>query len=931
MKKFVVIVVSFLLLSSLSFSQQQYGDIEGRVMDTEGNPLPGVNVTLQGSFAPRSAITSQNGHFRFKNVSPGEYVLKAELDGFKTYIQEDITIQIGTNINLSINMEQATLEEEITVKATLPVVDTKKTGISTSVSEEVLQELPSARDPWVIMQQVPGISSGNRVNVGGSESGQQVGPVARGNVSSSHQLYLDGVDITENASSGGGSPMYFDFDTFGEMQVVTGGKNVSFQTGGVAINMLTRRGGNNLEVMGRLFYTAGELQSDNLTEEAKELGYEGNRVKFMTDMGLQVGGPIIKDKLWFWAGWGQQHISRTTITGNPERTRIPGLNLKFNAQISPRDRMELSLVYTRKFQPDRGASATRPHETTNDMKAMNFPVKLEYEHIFSDNSLMSAKLHIFPRWWEQEPYGGLDTQVANDIVTGQWWDSYFSFGSDRPSYTGVIDGNIFVENLLGADHEFFFGVETRITPTADHGDCGGDVFRYFRNGEPYSARVYRGYRRDYNGIRYSGYISDTISIGRITLELGLRYDWEESYLKETKVNASRIAPELLPALTVGEIDPDLIWANFSPRVGFTYNLTGDGKTIIRANFARYANQLGAGVATHVSPTNYGYATYYWNDLNGDNYLQKNELVGYPYDGILSYGGFDPANPTSLMSPNEIDTDVNAPLTDEAIMGIEREVIKDLSISGNVILRRNHRFYWEPYIGITRDNYIGPFSGTESYGGETWSYEYWTLDQPRPAGEIMTQRPNYHENYSGVEFVLNKRLSNRWMMNTSFTYQNFAAHYGDGSYHDPTNIDNLDGAIPHRYFLKWIAKSSFLFQLPYNIDLSGVLNIRQGSIVPHEIVVSTPERAAVGLGSTMRIYTEDFDAHRLETFHMLDLRLSRDFETKKFGKITVSLDAFNVLNSNHDLARYGVQNSPRANEIESILNPRIFRIGIRFRY
>jgi len=930
MRKSVAMVIFFLLLSSLSFSQQ-YGDIEGRVLDTEENPLPGVNVTLMGSFAPRSTITSQSGHFRFKNVSPGEYICKAELDGFQTYIQEDIVIRIGTNVTLTMKMEQEKLEEEVTVKATLPVVDTKKTGISTNVPEEVLQELPSARDPWVIMQQVPGISSGSRVNVGGSESGQQVGPVARGNVSSSHQLYLDGVDITENAGSGGGSPMYFDFDTFGEMQVVTGGKNVSFQTGGVAINMVSRRGGNDLAVMARLFYTRDELQSENLTEEVKQLGYEGNRVNSMTDVGLQIGGPIIKDKLWFWTGFGQQHIKRTTITGNPEETRIPGINLKFNAQLSPRDRMELSLVYTRKFQPNRGARATRPPETTNDMKAMNFPVKLEYEHVFSDSFLMSTKLHVFPRWWEQEPYGGLDTQVAYDLVTGQWWDSYSSFGSDRPSYTGVIDGNLFVENFLGADHEFFFGAETRITPTADHGDYGGDVLRYFKNGEPYSARVYRGYRRDYNGVRYSGYISDTISFGRIALDLGLRYDWEESFLEETNVNASKIAPELLPELTVGKIDPDLIWANFSPRIGFTYDLTGDGRTIFRANVARYANQLGAGVARHVSPTNYGYANYYWNDLNGDKYLQKNELVGYPYDGILSYGGFDPENPTALTSPNKIDPDVNAPLTDEAIFGIERELIQDLSISANVILRRNHRFYWEPYIGITGDNYIGPYSGTVSYGGETWSYEYWTLDQRRPAGEIMTQRPNYDEKYSGIEFVLDKRLSKRWMMNASFTYQNLSANYGDGSYHDPTNIDKLDGNINSQYFLKWIAKASFLFQLPYEIDLSGVFNMRQGSIVPHEIVVSTPERAAVGLGSTMRIYTDDYDANRLETFHMLDLRLQRDFETKKFGTITLSLDAFNVLNSNHDLERYGLQNSSRANEIEAILNPRIFRIGIRYRY
>lgn len=901
------------------------------MVDTEGIPLPGVTVTLEGAFAPKSTITSASGVFRFINVDPGEYTCKAEIQGFMTYIQENITVQIGTNVDLTIEMELATLQEEVKVVAEVPVVDTKKTGTTTNVTEVALQEIPSARDPWVVMQQVPGISSGSRVNVGGSESGQQVGPEARGNVSSSHQLYLDGIDITENAGSGGGSPMYYDFDTFEEMSVSTGGKDASYQTGGVAINMISRRGTNRFQAMGRFFYINEDFQSDNRTEEVKELGYGGNRIQMITDFGLQIGGPIVKDKLWFWSGFGQQHIKRLTITGNPERTRIPGFNLKLNAQISPRNKMELSIVYTRKYQPDRDASATRPPETTLDMKAMNLPMKLEGEHIFSDNFLMSLKLHWFPRWWRQGPYGGMDTQVSYDYITGIYSDSYSSFGSDRPGYSGNLDGNAFVEEVLGGNHELKFGVEYRLTPTTSEGDYGGACVKYYRDGVPDYARVYREYRRDYEGQRFSVYASDTYTSGRFTLNVGLRFDREKSFLKETQVAASRIAPDLLPALSVPEIDPGLVWANFSPRIGFTYDLTGDAKTLIRGNIARYANQLGGGVARHVSPTQYSWAAYYWNDLNADNDVQLNELVGYPYDGIINYSGFDPLNPTATVSPNQIDSDVNAPLTDEAILGIERELFLDFSVSANFILRRNHRLYWYPYIGISRDNYIGPYSSTITYEGKTYSYEYWTLDQKRPAGTIMTQQPNYSQNYYGLEIVFDKRLSNRWMMNASFTYQNQSSNYGENSFHDPTNIEAVDGIPSSQYFLKWIAKAAFLVQLPYGFNLSGFLNVRQGSILPHEIRVSAPERAAVGLGSTVTLYTDKFDAFRLETFQMMDLRLQKDFTFDKYGTISLSIDAFNIFNSNCDLDRYTVQNSSRANEIESILNPRVFRLGIRYRF
>jgi len=931
LKKILSFVFIFLLVIGLSFTQQQYGNIRGVVTDTDGIPLPGVSVSLAGDLAPEATITSINGVFRFVNLAPGTYTCRFELSGFNDFLHEEIVIRVGSNIDLKVEMAVETLNEEVTVVARTPVVDKKKTGTSTNISSEQLQEIPSARDPWVVMQSVPGVSSSSRVNVGGSESGQQTGPVARGNVGSSHQLYLDGVDITENAGSGGGSPMYYDFDTFGEMMVVTGGKDASFQTGGVAINMVTRRGTNNFEVMGRLFYSSEDLQADNATDEMKALGLSGNRIERIIDTGVQLGGPIIKDKFWFWLGYGQQDIRRVLISGNYERTRIPGVNFKANFQLSPRDRMELNIVYTRKFQPDRGASATRPHDTTLDMKAMNLPIKLENEHIFSDNFLLTAKLHWFPRWWKQEPYGGMDTVPSNDKVTGMWWDSYSSFGSDRPSYSGTVDGNLFVEEILGGNHEFKFGTEYRMTPTTSSGAYGGGALKYYWDGQPHSARIYREYRRDYEGQRFSAYVHDTFSTGNMTINLGLRYDWEKSFLKKTNIASARLAPDLIPAISVGAIDPNLIWANFSPRIGYSYDISGDGKTLIRANLARYANQLGGGMARHISPTATAYVSYYWNDLNTDDNIQLDELAGYPYDGITGYSGFDPWNPNSLTSPNMIDSKVNAPLTDEFILGIERELIKDLSLGANLILRRNHRFVWYPYIGITQEDYIGPYTGTVAYNGNSYPYKYWTLNQKRPAGTIMTNRPDYYENYSGIEIVADKKLSNRWMINASLTYQTHSQHYGDKGYNDPTNIDMLEGAPGSQYFLKWMTKLSFLFQLPYDINLSGFFVTRQGSIHEQEIQVQAPERAAAGLGSSVSLYTGKYGDNRLDTMGMLDLRLQKDFKTTKWGTISLSIDAFNITNAAPALSRYSVLNSSRSNQIQAVLNPRVFRIGLRYKF
>jgi len=180
MKKLFILLTTFLLITGFCFAQEQYGNIRGMVMDDKGIPLPGVTVTLESErYASRSVITSEGGVFRFINVSIGTYRVECELPAFNSYFQENINIRVGVNVNLKIVMEPTAIEEAVTVVAVSPVVDTKKTGTAVHVTQVMLQEIPSSRDPWVILQQVPGIMV-NRENVGGSESGLQSSFISKG-------------------------------------------------------------------------------------------------------------------------------------------------------------------------------------------------------------------------------------------------------------------------------------------------------------------------------------------------------------------------------------------------------------------------------------------------------------------------------------------------------------------------------------------------------------------------------------------------------------------------------------------------------------------------------------------------------------------------------------------------------------------------------
>jgi hypothetical protein len=799
----------------------------------------------------------------------------------------------------------------------------------------MLQEVPSARDPWVIIQQTPGLLV-DKENVGGSESGAQSSFRSRGGYGWDSMWNMDGVPITDMFATGA-SPMYYDFDTFEEIQISTSGHDASMQTGGVSINMVTRRGTNKFQVMGRAYFTNDKLQGDNRTQELIDLEYVGNRIDQILDYGLQIGGPINRDKFWFWLGYGVQDIQKLTIDGWPDDTKLIAMNAKLNLNIARNNRAEFAVLYNRKISPRNNAGPSRPPETTYDLRGYAPTFKFEDEHIFSNNFLLNLKLSYQGMWFEGIPLGGMDTQVGYDYFTRMYFGSANYYKSERPSYLAKLEGNVFAEDFLGGDHEIKFGFTFRYNPVWANNRFAGDAQRFYWNGSPLYGRVIREAVMDLWGSRFSLYINDSFTTGRWTFNLGLRMDKEDSDNKDVTVEASRIAPELLPAFTYPGIKPDVNFLTFSPRFGFTYDLTGDGKTIIRGNAAIYAATQGLWAASFVSTSVLASAYYFWRDVNGDDRITTDELVGYPLDGILNYWGFDPWNPTNIEALDVLDPDLKPELTDEFILGVEREVFADFSLSINFILRRNHRMMWAPYYDKEtgwieqQSDWVGPYNDSITFDGVTYNYEYWTLNRFKPAGMYNTNRPDYHRIYRSIDIIASKRLSNKWMLNASFTYQRHTRHYGEKGYLDPTNIKFYDGARYNYLGADWMVKLSFLYQLPWGFNFSCYANARQGFIRVREIYVPTPERGQAGLGGSMYISIERLDATRLPNFYNVDLSLTKDFTLGQYGRLTLQVDAFNVFNFDHTLSRYNQVNSGRYDEITKILNPRVIRFGIRYRF
>src|SRR6185295_18319199 len=234
--------LALVLGATSAWAQSQTGEIFGKVTDTSGAVLPGVSVTLTGPslLQPQSATTSETGSFQFPRLNVGTYTVKFELPGFKTVIKQDIEVTVNFSANVSTQLGVSAVQETVSVTGESPVVDTKQTGTKQTFTLDQLQNIPSARDPWVILQQTAGIAM-DRENIGGNMSGQQSNFVSRGANPTNSKWSVDGIDITDMSATGA-SPGYFDFDAFEEMTVNTGGVDVTQQTGGVGINLVTKSG-----------------------------------------------------------------------------------------------------------------------------------------------------------------------------------------------------------------------------------------------------------------------------------------------------------------------------------------------------------------------------------------------------------------------------------------------------------------------------------------------------------------------------------------------------------------------------------------------------------------------------------------------------------------------------------------------------------------
>ena len=456
-----------------------------------------------------------------------------ELAGFRTMVFQDIRVNIGFNAQVNGELELSTVQETVTVTGESPIIDTRETGIKSTFDRESMQDLPSARDPWVMLDRSPGITM-DRANVGGNQSGQQSGYISRGSSTGNNKWSIDGVDITDMAATGA-SPIYYDFDMLEEMQVTTGGADVTQQTGGVGINLVTRSGTDRFKGSGRYLITDEEFQSDNITDElrAQNAG-SGSPIQNIKDYGFEVGGPIKKGRVWYWGSYGTQDIKvgvvgfyknnatcrpggaalnpRTTDTETlrscleTDLTTLNNYNWKLTVVPFENNRFNFQNTWAEKVRNARDASDTRPIETTYRQKAVSSDFgtsgwltgpspfwKAADQHVISDRWLVDVMWsHLgnnFVLDFHEDELR--DVQARQEITTGLWGRSFQASTFLRPTNSLDIVTNYFLPGALGGDHAFKIGYRWRSAHSTSINHHGGFIDARFRNGVAAEADIWR--------------------------------------------------------------------------------------------------------------------------------------------------------------------------------------------------------------------------------------------------------------------------------------------------------------------------------------------------------------------------------------------------------------------------------------------------------
>jgi len=957
-------VMSVLLLcaarSAIAQETVQNGSVFGTITDETGAALPGVTVSatspaLQGA---QTAVSDGQGAYRLSNLPAGVYRIEYSVSGFRTDIRSGFTLAVGFNARVDVTMKLGAVEQMVEVSGQSPIVDVSTSVVSNTFTRTNLDSVPTSRSIFQAVYLAPGVRPTNTPDVGGSQLGNQQAMGAYG-YSGNMVPLVDGINVLQaNSLSGGSSPGDFvDYDSLAELKVVSTGSDADAGPPGTLMIAVIKTGGNDYHGDGRLMRQWSGFQATNLPDTFPG-GSGVNRLKDFTDVFADFGGKIVRDRLWFyWASHFQ--TKNTSVIGYIGPDGNPGFDLlhqdnhvaKATLQATRNIKLVGFFEDASKIEPERNGSSTVAYPSTYNFSDHFRTAKGEV--LWTPNG--RTMLDILGGYYWQ-PYSYPNQEGQN--VPGNPWTFNQTTGVSTGPISNVSSGDIGSHNRLQSSgsltylpsgtHSFQFGYlaffpqsDTKENPNHPSGNYQLQVQTINGVITPYQVLTYNFPLSVAGKERAFGlYVKDTWRISnRWTLSPGLRFDHYRGYNSQEDQAAGQFSGGgTFPELTV------YTWNRVVPRIGTAYDLSGDGRTVLRASYGQYnLDQLGT-FDLNFNPAALFTSTYTWTGPNSacvrtqfsactasDAFLAGLKGVGSP-NYLNTTGGI-----TGVINPNLL-----MPYFQTATLGFERELAANLAVRALYVYNHEDRMFDLTFPNRGIGTYTVPFNTryptTDPVnGGQPLTILTYPAALRTDIGNqtMFVNRTGNADYFHSYEFTVTRRKAGHWsaLGALSLTRNHkwlttsgvFAANQSAAQPTAPYQI-----AFPLDETWDYSVKAQVTYDFPR--DVSFGLNYRYLAGTP---AYATDQVTGVPQLGTVTIALEPYGTRRNPGLSVLDLRGAKTVKVGGDRRVVATIELFNATNSNAATSvnyQYGTVGTARQfGFVSAVIPPMIGRVGLEFKF
>ena len=907
--------------------------IAGLVTDATGGVLPGVTVEAASPALierVRSVTTDAEGRYSIVDVRPGTYTVTFTLTGFSTVRHDGIEVESNIAVPINAEMRVGAVEETITVSGQTPVVDIQSTARHESITREQMETLPTTRQPNQMLALVPGAKvtiTNGRAGVQGST--EVVFVTGRGLTMYETRWNVDGMDSRPGNLSGL-NIVYMNDAMAEETVFTTFGSSIESPTGGVSLNIIPRDGGN--KYSGNFFFS-GNPQSwvaDNLSQELIDIGFTaGTTLGANSDRSISGGGPLKRDRLWFYLGWRRNASNQLQadlynsapgirdesnwFVANPlpnwtqqeEKTNIHNFSGRLTSQLT--QGQKLTAYYDRPFVRDffsdpRSWAVDRWH-------SMTLVAQLKYTNTVSSKFLLDAGYSkvglnrtrkILPPYnYERFSPAWYNGASREDLTTGRELGGLIATNDARYGWRDTLSVNA---NYITGSHTFKTGMTIGNNYDDDRTDFNADMVQLYRVGVPDSVRVYNTPSRNMNhvNLEYGVYGGDTWALKRLTLNGGVRFDHWDASIHNYGVPAGRFVKLRNQLETKAPVQN-----NVSARIGGTYDIFGNARTALKGSFGKYLANVGVVNLRAINPQTLTTQVLTWVDSNTDRIAQDNEIENIQVVNPNFYNN----------TPNSASLDPNwkREYNYATSFGVQHQLVPGLGVNAIYYHTKRLNLQYVDRTLISQTDYF-PYNVTTPSGEVITIYNL-----PDNLRAVYTSSPQVlrtetdssvrNVEYDGIEFSFDGRLP--WgggRAQGGWTYDRENSVTCADERDNPNLRRFCDTVVPFTSEYKL----SFMQRLPWAIDASVTVNSLAGRIKPQTWTITRTLRYAADCkqpcrpgdlvvtgpllnGPAVALSTVEPGTLYYDRYQDVGIGISRVFQMPK-GRLRAGFNIFNSLNA-----------------------------------